>query len=573
MGNNQINPKDNEEIKDSSKSEDKIIQKIENRFLKRKVKKSKLTKEELEILKCLPKPENAYYCHHCTSFPLISFRISKNNKASQKCLELILLEHNFGKKLNSENLTHVYSDDNYYFSLNEMKKDSFEKNKIQKLMKEKYKKITSDDLLPFESLDDFHKYLNVVKQFLAIKEKMEYYNLGNIKNNKAYSLFEFILSNAIYGFGTLYEYLNALSIADFLTFDAIGHLNSGQNLDNGNIIFELSRNNLSLVKKVKKLNDNNLLAYIINTGGENSNYKYVDGGIFLKKFDIKRSRIYDHSEYLIYSGNAPPNKNIIKFLYRDCYQDIIELIEDSYLLQLDNKYKESNLIIADYDKNAGFYREKFHLKYVKDIICISFMKLKSKQIFLVTKSNLLWMEYDGKELKEIKKYDHSIYVDNYYEENYYCLELLNGDIVFNLESNKCCYFNVKTFSIQTIIQVDEYESIHGFNQLNDKNYFYILYDNKCCEFNIQNGRIKRKYIHSTSKESSKKLGEYYINICDNNMNIITEDNKNIYRKELNTDYDKGLLIIDEKEKIFACFTYDYSYTMSLSFYNIRKHNI
>ena len=389
MGNNLVNSKNNGELKGPANSEEKIIQKIENRFLKRKVKKSKLTKEDLEILKCLSKPKDAYYCAHCASFPLISFRISKNKKSSKKCLELILLEHNVGKTINSENLMHVYSDNDMYNSLNKKNKNIIENNEIQKLMKEKYKKNTSDNLLPFESLEDFHKYLIVVKKFLDIKKKIEYYNLGDAKKNIAYSLFEFLLSVALYGFGTLYEYLNALSIADFLAFDAIGHLNSGQHMDNGDMIYEISNFNLRLVKKVKKLNNNNLLAYIIDISKSNSSYRFITSGILLKKFDIKKSKINDYTEYLMFTENAPPKENIIKFFTRDSYQDIIELIEDSYLLQIGNKYKESNLIIADFIKNAGYYMEKFQLKYVKDIICLSFMKLKSKQIFLVTKSGLL----------------------------------------------------------------------------------------------------------------------------------------------------------------------------------------
>ena len=47
-------------------------------ILKRNVRKSDLTQEELEILKCLSKPEEAYKCGYCQGFLLISFSIVKD---------------------------------------------------------------------------------------------------------------------------------------------------------------------------------------------------------------------------------------------------------------------------------------------------------------------------------------------------------------------------------------------------------------------------------------------------------------------------------------------------------------
>ena len=73
MGND-LKRKSKKEILDYIRSDDFPKKKIENIFLQRNVKLSDLTKEELEILKCLPKTKNAYYCNNCPSFPLIIFK-------------------------------------------------------------------------------------------------------------------------------------------------------------------------------------------------------------------------------------------------------------------------------------------------------------------------------------------------------------------------------------------------------------------------------------------------------------------------------------------------------------------
>jgi len=59
---------------------------IDNRILKRNVRKSDLTQEELDILKLLSKPEKVYRCGYCSGFPLISFSIvnSFSNEKDKK---------------------------------------------------------------------------------------------------------------------------------------------------------------------------------------------------------------------------------------------------------------------------------------------------------------------------------------------------------------------------------------------------------------------------------------------------------------------------------------------------------
>ena len=122
------------------------------------------------------------------------------NLKKKKLVELILLEHD----------EHIILNDKINTAIGICSTSYIEQFKISEIVKEKYIKNTSDDLLPFETLDDFYEFLKVVIKYKDLKEKISFYNLGDTNKNKIFSFFEFILSVGLYGFGTLYEYLNAL---------------------------------------------------------------------------------------------------------------------------------------------------------------------------------------------------------------------------------------------------------------------------------------------------------------------------------------------------------------------------
>ena len=156
------------------------------------------------------------------------------------------------------------------------------------------------------------------------------------------------------------------------------------------------------------------------------------------------------------------------------------------------------------------------------------------------------------------------------DHNNLCYELLNGDILFTINSNKFCYFNIKVFIIQTIIEEETNKNIIRFNQLNDKNYFYFFMNNIFVEFNINNGKMKEMFSSKYDKKESIKLGEYYINNSFKSITIIDENNKTLYSKSL---IDKcSILAIDEKEKIFASLAfYQPYYSMYINVFKITKY--
>ena len=550
----------------SFNSENKFPKKIENRFLKRNIRKSDLTKEEQEILNCLSKPEEAYYCNYCCSFPLIAYSIVPDprhiNSKNSKMVELTLIEHDWGKDRSKQYISHRFRDDELRHALNIYRRGYIEEHKIQDIIKDKYIANNTDDLLPFETLDDFHEFLSVVIKYKGLKEKISFYNLGDTKKNYVFDFFEFILNIGLYGFGTLYEYLNALAIKDFLNFETLEQYNCGEHMSNGDLIYEIKSFSLSQVTNIIKLNDDNLFAFLIDVNYKFSSYKNNIVGIFFEKFDI-RSYFNSSISYLMYKETDKPKKNII-IKYNDYnYKNIIELEKDKYLILLDN-YREANLLIVTYNDNY----KKYDYTSLNNWICISFVKLKSKKIFLVCTSSLYLMSYEYYELKLLQKYDYKIQPQKDY--NYLCQELLNGDILFSIGPNKFIYFNMKTFMIQTIIEKKSDSCIRLFNQLNDKNYFYFFNSKRTYEFNIRNGRITEiKYY--TDKFESTVLGGYYLEGLNGSLFVRDENYKIIgFKKLMNKS---KIFIIDEKENIFATLGfYIHNYSMYIKVFKINKFN-
>ena len=396
-------------------SENRFPKKIKNRILKRNVRKSDLTKKELEILSIIKKPEEAYICGYCPGFPLILLSFEEETRKwspHKKMVTLTLLDHSWNKNKLKDYISYKFEDNQLSTAFNIYHRNYIEKFKMKELFKDEYINNFPDDFLPFENMDDFHEYLNVVIKYKNLKEKLSFYNLGDTKRNKVFTFFEFILNLGLYGFGTLYEYLNSLALKDFLSFDILAQYNCGQPMKNGKLIYELAHYEFKQIKKVVKLNDNNLIALLIDVKYRFSNYKDNIVGIILKTIDTE-NKYFSSIPFLMHKETDESKKCIIIKHNNDNYNNILELDNDKYLLQVDNYNINCNLIIASliYDKNIYDYN------ILKNKICITFLKLKNKKIFLVCKSNIYLMIYENNELNILKEYFYTmiiiIYAMNY----------------------------------------------------------------------------------------------------------------------------------------------------------------
>ena len=237
---------------------------------------------------------------------------------------------------------------------------------------------------------------------------------------------------------------------------------------------------------------------------------------------------------------------------------------------IDDKKLNGNLIIASYIENSN----KYNYNPFNDIRCLAFLKLKSNNIFLVGDSDIYLMQYNEKEkeLKEIKACQNKIDINNKNENyNFLCYELLNEDIIFSIDTNKFCYFNMKTFMIQTVFEYKQDDShIDRFCQLRDINSLYFGINNLCFEVNLKNGKIKYTNFNS-DKSKYNILNNYYISYQNKDIKVKNNNDITLFSKTL---YQKSkTLIINEKEGLFAAlFFIENCYAISIHIFKIDKNN-
>lgn len=166
----------------------------------------------------------------------------------------------------------------------------------------KYKDNKSENLLPFETREDLDKFLKVLNKFNNLKEEITKCNFGDYRNNFVFHFFENLLIAALYGFGTLYEYMNALAISDFLTFDDISYANDIEILKNGNKLYIEKVYCFYCIKRIFKLNNQNLYAFQLN------NFQNHHEAFYLDILDLSKENFIDQKQF---------NDKIIKFIRPD----------------------------------------------------------------------------------------------------------------------------------------------------------------------------------------------------------------------------------------------------------------
>ena len=131
-----------------------------------------------------------------------------------------------------------------------------------------------------------------------------------------------------------------MSIYNFLNFEDLKQYNIGFDLKDGDIIYELKKFNLYQVVKIKKFNNNDLFAFIVDVNYMFSSLK-VKCGIFLEKLTIENKFVDSlnfNNKYLEYKEPNLPHKKILLKYENYNFEDIIELEKDKYLLFLSINY-------------------------------------------------------------------------------------------------------------------------------------------------------------------------------------------------------------------------------------------
>ena len=547
---------------DSKGKEDKTIK---NRFLKRKIKKSLLKEDEQDLLNSLPNKKISYYCSWCYKIPFLP-TFQKVCQYSRYDMYAIISDHNNISSSNKCSKQMCYSRglcDPADLIIDDKNSITF---KMKDDLIKKYKDNKSENLLPFETKEDLDKFLNVLNKFNNLKQEIAEYNFGDFRSNFVFHFFENLLIAALYGFGTLYEYMNALAISDFLTFNDISYANNIEKLKNGNKLYMDKVYCFYRIKGIFKLNNQNLYAFQLKNFHNYNEAFYLDILDLTKEDFIDQKNFNDIITKYISQDALKEKKNYILYYSDSRYKNIVELKKDKYLL-----HEEYNgLVLASYKKNWNFKET--------DIRAQSIIKLKSGKIFIYSWETIILSEYDKYRNKLVILKSKIISVKRSSEKNpprFLCYELNNGKVVFTLLSTKFCIVDIKTFCIQTVFDI-KVERIYAeillrFKQIKE----YLLYaiGDNFFKINIKTGKTEKisaeKYELYFYPYAS--LGNYLIKSKGDKYEIFDrlDNNNSIYKGYyFDTGIEKIIVVTDnEKEKIFALigiyYFYGESYTPKL----------
>lgn len=538
---------------------------VENRYLKRNIKKFSLNEFELELIESLPKDKISYICKWCKKMPLLKF--SKESQYSWNDFKAIISKH--------ENCV-----DKTYFSRGHvdpadviiLEKEKFHTSYPKGLDNLKIKDYSDDKSLPFENREDLDKFLDAVTVFNHLKKVISKYNFGDYKKNYVFMFIQYFLTIGLYGFGTLYEYKNAIEISQYLNFYDTKYGNAIEKMNDGDKIYQVQEFILyKKIKKYKKLNEKNLYAFFIDEKTDDNTLNY---GIYIDNLgDNFLDESYYNREILKSENNQAKNKKLIFQYQNKKYEEIIELEPFVYLLHLDN----DDLIIASYNSTNLQY------DFIQlNINCYQAIVLKSKQIFILTENNLLLTEYNNnKNLDIIKSYE-SFNGQKYSNFKPFCYELLNGDVIISVYFNKFYYFNIKYFNIQTIYnnidgggfsdyyRYNDIKITYGIKQNNDINSFIFINRGDFYNINLKNGKVK-KVKCSIGDKPELEFDKYYISTGyeRDKFQILDRFNHDVtlFRGYF---YDNGItdIILLNEEKKLICFISERTDGLGIIIYQI-----
>ena len=377
-------------------SQNSIYNTKTNYNLNKKISLKDLTKEEKEVISKIPKLNKIIICRCCGKIPLINVITSLNQIYFK-----------------------IECKKNYSISeLNGLMRSSFE------LIDPKIQQNKNEDLLPFESKEDFIKFKDVAVSYLNLKDKISELNYGDSKKNLAFTFFENLLSIGLYGNQTKYEYLNSIVIGGF-TESKFFYYNKIYQLPNGGKKFILKKNiecSFNQCELIKFDTD----CYAI----KSSNYiKIINGSI--------ESNIHGRREIDRFDGQG------IKGIIRE----VIYICEDKYLI------RDGSLILAE--KKGKKYECETLLNKIEDIIHMRELKYRIKkfsknentfQFLLFSKEDIFLYEYSkesGCNLLKQSKYNNN---QNNYNLKCNSFTLPNNNILITRDKS-ICLFNLNYFEI------------------------------------------------------------------------------------------------------------------------------
>ena len=411
--------------------------------LERKINLSELPEEIRNPISKIPKINKKYICKKCGEAFLIDIyqKPFSSNFLYIKC-------HNEYINLNDICNPHLEEIDNYY-ELIDIKEDLNKNNEL---------------ILPFNSIYKLADFFLFAQLYNNIKSSIKEYNLGETKNNSAFTFFENLLSIVLYNKDEKENNINFdnLLIFDKMTYNFFAAYNKIQVLSNGKKFYFKKRKEIPIVVEMVRLYNfeekfglyelyNNIYCFFL--------YYYI----MIIKGNLEEINFKENSENIIYiykydgilCKNIKIKHSCINSLFEMLKERKIAYIGDDLLLGVNNDYQGYNLYLFDL-KNMSFelckldlndeilliiYLEKNSIKYPKNKDSVQLLLIGCQYIFL--------LEYikDQKRYEKIKDYKYTNNKKNSFDKVNYLTN--KNKLIFSINNMMYC-FNINTFQLISV---------------------------------------------------------------------------------------------------------------------------
>ena len=462
-------------------------------------------------------------------------------------------------------------------------------------IKEEISKKNNADLLNKLRKESLFFIIKLIQLYNNVKDKIKAKNYGDEKNNLGFALFENLLSNFIYYNDDENKAFNNLKIYDFSKYNYDSFINSKyfelydkiQELPNGkkfnlkkSIQIPLDRN-FNICDEEDYLNFYQLCEnfYCFKyTRDHTMVIKGYLGNLQFNNNNENETKVYNlYDDKIIFNGKKIINSYVEKLKNMIDKKNIIYIDNDLIMGYKDEYYSNSLFLINSNLHLLSYETFSFKLNdYIYKLISLKNNPIKTilkneedVQFLLISNKNIYLFEYIKckKSIELIKNYNYSnkdLYMSSI---NY---SFYKNILVFYEEKKPYIFFfNLNSFQLESIIDINKIEGFRRIISLNKKNKYEIdclirLGDGAdLLSLNMKNKKIK---IDAPTTIKIMFMQDYYPDnyfIClSNNHYFLSKDNDVKYF----TIFDQGSYdvvgtrkscIININEKEFAVFAFNY----------------
>jgi len=462
-------------------------------------------------------------------------------------------------------------------------------------IKEEISKKNNTDLLNKLRKESLFFIIKLIQLYNNVKDKIKAKNYGDEKNNLGFALFENLLSNFIYYNDDENKAFNNLKIYDFSKYNYDSFINSKyfelydkiQELPNGKK-FNLKKSiQIPLDRNFNIRDEENYLNFyqlcenfycFKYTRDHTMVIKGYLGNLQFNNNNENEAKVYNlYDDKIIFNGNKIINSYVKKLKNMIDKKNIIYIDNDLIMGYKDEYYSNSLFLINSNLHLLSYETFSFKLNdYISKIISLKNNPIKTilkneedVQFLLISDKNIYLFEYIKckKSIELIKNYNYSnkdLYMPSI---NYSFYK--NILVFYEEEKPYIFFFNLNSFQLESIIDINKIEGFRRIISLDKKNKYeidcFIRTKNETdfFSFNMKNKKIKRDAPTITKIIFMK---DYYPDnyfIClSNNHYFLSKDNDVKYF----TIFDQGSYdvvgtrkscIININEKEFAVFAFNY----------------